>query len=746
MKKILFSLLAVLAIAHGAFADSTSLFPGQKSHYKAPPSNLVGGTPMVVQGLQPCAATASNSAQAISNNAILQNALNAGGNIYIPVSANYCNSATLLIGNNTYFHALPGTIIKNIPGVNSSVIRNSNYVLLNGGLIGGANSQFVIENIIFDGNGPNETVAFCPVDFEGVNYVWFLGGGATGGLRTGTFPTVSQDGEGINFRDSQYFWVKHAVSYSNSYDGFKTRHSWDGHYTDIIAINNGRSGIQIAHGNDSTHALILPSERITVDGITIISATGIPTASSPTVSGVYFHGANHSTVTGVNAYGVQNCIGSDDGANYNTVDNVVCQPQNSGGFGALETAPSQTVTNTDVNNIISNVSIEPLSGASQPATLTNSNTSGNIFQNINFNLGGGSGTWTFTNAGAGNKYTNVTGANFSLVDTGTSTIFLSGYQGNGAKVQLSTGTTTTNDCVKYDANGNTVDAGSACGAGGSGITNLAMGAGVASTNIGGTTAITSTGTVFADASYFPLYLGGLNLSNDGTTPNTIIDTAAGMATSDDNTFLMKIAAFTKTTGSWSLGTAGGCLDTGSVAASTWYYHYVIGRTDTNVIDELCSISSTSPTMPTSYTKKRLVGAFKTDGSNNILAYTCYGYGCEFKTAVLDINTSSLGTTAALQTLGSVPPGIQVRPICRYTVSNASANSVLLTSPDATDVAPSSTTPFSAAPGFDQLDNTLTVGDQNTACPELVTNTSGQIRARATAASTTLAIVTKGWKW
>lgn len=41
-------------------------------------------------------------------------------------------------------------------------------------------------------------------------------------------------------------------------------------------------------------------------------------------------------------------------------------------------------------------------------------------------------------------------------------------QGNGSKVQLSTGTTTTNNCVKFDANGNTVDSGGACGAGGSG--------------------------------------------------------------------------------------------------------------------------------------------------------------------------------------------------------------------------------------------------------------------------------------
>jgi len=41
-------------------------------------------------------------------------------------------------------------------------------------------------------------------------------------------------------------------------------------------------------------------------------------------------------------------------------------------------------------------------------------------------------------------------------------------QGNGTKFQLSTGTTTTNDCVKFDANGNTVDAGAACGSGSGG--------------------------------------------------------------------------------------------------------------------------------------------------------------------------------------------------------------------------------------------------------------------------------------
>ena len=43
---------------------------------------------------------------------------------------------------------------------------------------------------------------------------------------------------------------------------------------------------------------------------------------------------------------------------------------------------------------------------------------------------------------------------------------ITGVQGNGALVQLSTGTTTTNDFVKFDANGNTVDSGIPANTGG----------------------------------------------------------------------------------------------------------------------------------------------------------------------------------------------------------------------------------------------------------------------------------------
>lgn len=81
--------------------------------------------------------------------------------------------------------------------------------------------------------------------------------------------------------------------------------------------------------------------------------------------------------------------------------------------------------------------------------------------------------WTSLGGSAG--VTSVTGTS-PVVSSGGSTPAISisgvtGEQGNGAKLQLSTGSTTTNDCVKFDANGNTIDAGAGCGSGGGNTVN-----------------------------------------------------------------------------------------------------------------------------------------------------------------------------------------------------------------------------------------------------------------------------------
>ena len=77
-------------------------------------------------------------------------------------------------------------------------------------------------------------------------------------------------------------------------------------------------------------------------------------------------------------------------------------------------------------------------------------------------------SWTSTPTITGTNFTSIP---LSTAVTGTLPVANGGTgatsaQGNGSKVQLSTGTTTSGDCVKFDANGNTVDAGAACGGGG----------------------------------------------------------------------------------------------------------------------------------------------------------------------------------------------------------------------------------------------------------------------------------------
>lgn len=60
--------------------------------------------------------------------------------------------------------------------------------------------------------------------------------------------------------------------------------------------------------------------------------------------------------------------------------------------------------------------------------------------------------------------------------------------------------------------------------------------------------------------------------------------------------------------------AGG-LDTGAVAASTWYYAYAITKDDgTKAL--IASLSSANPTLPATYTKWARIGSFRTDATAN----------------------------------------------------------------------------------------------------------------------------------
>lgn len=134
---------------------------------------------------------------------------------------------------------------------------------------------------------------------------------------------------------------------------------------------------------------------------------------------------------------------------------------------------------------------------------------------------------------------------------------------------------------------------------------------------GQTATIVCSGTAFfADIHSDPLsgpqlqgYSTGLALTTNVTDATNDVDIAVGAAASDVSPYyLMQLtSALTKRLdASWAVGTNQGGLDTGAVGNNT-YYIWLIQRSDTGVTDVLFSLSSTAPTMPTNYDRKRLLG-------------------------------------------------------------------------------------------------------------------------------------------
>lgn len=153
-------------------------------------------------------------------------------------------------------------------------------------------------------------------------------------------------------------------------------------------------------------------------------------------------------------------------------------------------------------------------------------------------------------------------------------------------------------------------------------------------------------------------IAGLTCSNNGSDALNDIDVAAGVARaeSDDDTLILTSAITKRLDASWVVGTNQGGLDTGAEASSTLYAVWLIKRPDTGVVDVLFSTSFTAPTMPTNYTKKRLIGAVYNDASSNLLAFVQQGDYFRYTGAtILDISDTSItNNTFEVGTL-SVPP-------------------------------------------------------------------------------------------
>lgn len=226
-------------------------------------------------------------------------------------------------------------------------------------------------------------------------------------------------------------------------------------------------------------------------------------------------------------------------------------------------------------------------------------------------------------------------------------------------------------------------------------------------------------------------ISGLTLSTAGSSATFAV--AAGGASG------MKIAAFTKTTSSWAVGSGNGALDTGSIANATWYHVWLIQRSDTAVVDILVSTSATAPTMPASYDRKRRIGAMKTNGSAQWLGFNQIGN--DFYWGIPIANSTSPTNTAALAAVG-VPTGVMVKAKLSVLFANSVTDyaSLLVSSPSE-----ASNTIDSPTNGRRTV-KALTGAVSAYATLDVLTNTSAQVYGCSdAAANNTMILVAFGWE-
>lgn len=115
------------------------------------------------------------------------------------------------------------------------------------------------------------------------------------------------------------------------------------------------------------------------------------------------------------------------------------------------------------------------------------------------------------------------------------------------------------------------------------------------------------------------YLYGFPMYNNSTNPAYQIDIEPGVCRSSDDTTDLVLTT-TLTVDITASGANG--LDSGSESSWVWYYIYLIYNPSTQTYASLLSTSSTSPTLPSGYTKYRRLGSVINDGSSNFKEFRC----------------------------------------------------------------------------------------------------------------------------
>jgi hypothetical protein len=110
------------------------------------------------------------------------------------------------------------------------------------------------------------------------------------------------------------------------------------------------------------------------------------------------------------------------------------------------------------------------------------------------------------------------------------------------------------------------------------------------------------------------FVNGLLVTTPASSTQTVAVSARQIVMTTPSGLVRTVAGLSATL-NVSTGTGANKLDTGTVAASTIYYIWAISSGTTDAV--LASLSQTSPTMPSGYSYKKLVGFFKTNSGATI---------------------------------------------------------------------------------------------------------------------------------
>lgn len=164
-----------------------------------------------------------------------------------------------------------------------------------------------------------------------------------------------------------------------------------------------------------------------------------------------------------------------------------------------------------------------------------------------------------------------------------------------------------------------------------------------------------------------LYVNGLIISNNATTPNTKLDISAGQARCgiENSPNLVDVILESGVTIDTAVIGANG-IDTGALAASTWYYPYLIGSSTNQVAAAaILSTSATAPAMPEGYDVFKKLGFALTDGSVHFLKFNVAGNGNLrqhfWDDSIKVANDLTSATLAAIDLSTAVPP-VQNTPV------------------------------------------------------------------------------------